>query len=163
MRSGEERDAELARAAIHSLVHDESPLVALTEHGPVLEESPGEPYSHILNGWVYALWGLRDVALGIGDGDAGRMYDVSLACLRRTIDSYDVGWWTRYSLYPHKLPDLAKPFYHNLHVDQMGILDRLTGCPEFAVAARRWRGYRTPANRARAIAQKAAFVATGYV
>ncbi len=162
VRSGDEHDAELTRGAIRSLLHDDSPLVETTAAGPILEESPGEPESHILNGWIYALWGLRDVEMSLGDADAAAMYERSLGCLRRTIESYDVGWWTRYSLFPHTLVDLAKPFYHSLHVDQADILHQLTGFSEFGDAAQRWRSYDTPLHRARAIGQKSLFVATGY-
>ena len=52
---------------------------------------------------------------------AGQMLAASTDCLLATLSSYDVGWWTKYSLYPHRLPDLAKPFYHRLHVDQLDV------------------------------------------
>jgi len=161
--SGDDNDAELARRASRSLVDDSFGLVSRTVNGPVLEESAGEPPSHILNGWIYALWGLRDVAVALEDDPAAAMYEASLGCLRQTIDRYDVGWWTRYSLYPHTLPDLAKPFYHRLHVDQLGILHRLTGFADFDEIAHRWRAYDTPQNVARAVAHKFLFVASGYV
>ena len=160
--SGDARDADLAQRAIRSLTDLDSDLVATTSAGPILEESPGEPTSHILNGWIYALWGLRDVELALGSAEAASMYEASLSCLRGMLDCYDVGWWTKYSLYPHKLPDLAKPFYHRLHADQAEILYRLTGHTEFGDAARRWRSYDTSVNWARAIAQKSLFVSTGY-
>jgi heparosan-N-sulfate-glucuronate 5-epimerase len=156
------RHAEIALAAIRPLVNDgDSDLVSMTSAGPVLEESLSSPPSHILNGWIFSLWGLWDVAVGIGDERAEKTYDASLNCLRQMLDKYDIGWWTRYSLYPHLLPDLAKPFYHRLHIDQVEVLYRLTGFDEFGRAARRWRGYDTPMRRMAAIAQKTLFVATG--
>jgi hypothetical protein len=75
------------------------------------------------------------------------------------IGSYDVGWWSRYSLYPHRLPDLAKPFYHRLHVHQLEVTARLVGEAELAETARRWAAYDTAPKRVGAIAQKALFVA----
>jgi heparosan-N-sulfate-glucuronate 5-epimerase len=161
--TADSRYAEIALGAVRPLVQEAgSDLVTLTCAGPVLEENPSSPPSHILNGWIYGLWGLWDVALGIGDEAAQRTYDASLNCLRQMLDQYDVGWWTRYSLYPHLLPDLAKPFYHRLHIDQVEVLYRLTGFEEFRSAARRWRGYDNHAYRIAAIAQKAMFVATRY-
>lgn len=154
---------DAALAAVRPLVAERgSDLVALTDDGPVLEESPSDPPSHILNGWIYSLWGVWDVAVATGDDAAGTRYHDSLLCLRRKLARYDVGWWTRYSLYPHRLPDLAKPFYHRLHIDQMDVLYRLSGCDDFAAAAARWRRYDTTPHRARAIAQKSLFVATRY-
>jgi hypothetical protein len=170
LAAGDPRHAEIALAAVRPLVTEAGPfvteadpcLVSLTPTGPVLEESPSDPPSHILNGWIFSLWGLWDVAIGIGDERAKKVYDASLSCLRQMLDDYDVGWWTRYSLYPHSLPDLAKPFYHRLHIDQVEVLYRLTGFDEFGSAARRWRSYDTPIHRMAAIAQKTLFVATRY-
>jgi hypothetical protein len=139
-----------------------SELVFDSDAGPVLEEVASDPPSHILNGWIYALWGLWEAKIVLEHEGAAGMLDASLECLRSTLHRYDVGWWTRYSLYPHMLPDLAKPFYHALHVDQVDVLHRLFGGAEFADAAARWRRYDTPVGRVRAVAQKAAFVASGY-
>src|SRR5581483_324092 len=155
--------ADIAVAAVQPLLAaGGSDLVSLTPDGPVLEEVDSSPPSHILNGWIYSLWGLWDVALGLGHDAARSMYEASLDCLRSTLDRYDVGWWTRYSLYPHRVPDLAKPFYHRLHIDQMEVLHRLTGVEGFGATAQRWRAYDTPAHRLAAVCQKAVFVATRY-
>lgn len=163
LATGNAQYAEIALAAVRPFVREGgSDLVSLTRAGPVLEETPSSPPSHILNGWIFGLWGLWDVAVGIGDEAARRTYDSSLNCLRQMLDRYDVGWWTRYSLYPHLLPDLAKPFYHKLHIDQVEVLYRLTGLDEFRSAARRWRGYDNHICRMSAIAQKTMFVATRY-
>jgi heparosan-N-sulfate-glucuronate 5-epimerase len=160
---GHDEDAELAVAAIQPLLRrDGWSVVADTERGPALEEGPSSPPSLILNGWIYALWGLRDVSVGLGHRDAGEMLSASSECLVQSLPRYDVGWWTRYSLYPHLLPDLAKPFYHRLHVWQAEIMYRITGEDSFRAAAARWLAYDQPIRRARLIAQKAAFVATGY-
>jgi heparosan-N-sulfate-glucuronate 5-epimerase len=139
-----------------------SELVCETEEGPVLEEGPSDPPSHILNGWISALWGLWEANLALHHEGAEETFESSLTCLRRMLKMYDVGWWTRYSLYPHLLPDLAKPFYHARHVGQVEVLYRLFGYPDLGTTARRWRAYDTRFGRARAIGQKAAFVATGY-
>ena len=159
---GDSLYADSAVAAVRSLHDPRSGLLVETSDGPALEEAPSEPPSLILNGWIYAIWGLHDVEVGLGDAHAGEMKAASIDCLRRKLPSYDVGWWTKYSLYPHRLPDLAKPFYHRLHVDQLDVMHRLTALPEFGELARRWRGYDTPARRVAVIAQKAIFVASGY-
>jgi heparosan-N-sulfate-glucuronate 5-epimerase len=161
--SGDPRHAEVALAAIRPLLDVRSDLVATTADGPVPEESPSQPPSHILNGWIYALWGLWEVQIALRESLAGDMLAASMACLRVKLPAYDVGWWTKYSLYPHLLADLAKPFYHRLHVDQVEILYRLTGFPDFAETAGRWRQYDTPSRRVASVLHKALFVATRYV
>jgi len=150
---GDERFAEDALRAIASLVH-ESELVDVTPDGPVLEEAPSRPPSHILNGWIYALWGLWDVAVGLDDAAALRGFEAGVGCLRRRLDRYDLGWWTRYSLAADGL-DVAKPYYHRLHVDQAAVLGRLAAAPDIAEASRRWAGYDRPVNVARALLSKA--------
>jgi len=160
---GAKRHAELARAAVAPLLErDPTSLVSRLPEGPVLEECPTRPPSAILNGWIYAAWGLRDVALGLGSEEARVAYDAAIAGIRAALPRYDVGWWSRYSLYPHRLPDLAKVFYHRLHVAQLDVLESVAGDGAFGSVAKRWRSYDTRWHRARLLSQKALFVASGY-
>lgn len=158
--SGDDRYGELALRAVRPLLEPgPERLVTSTADGPVLEEcGPCEPPSHILNGWIFALWGLRDVAVALADVRAERLLTDTTLCLARKLSEYDVGWWSKYSLYPHPLPDLAKPFYHRLHVTQLDILFRLSGLPEFGQTAARWRGFDTRPAVIAAVAAKIPFV-----
>jgi hypothetical protein len=158
----DDRFAELALDAVRPLFAADSHFVARGEHGPILEEGasrPGgpAPASHILNGWIYALWGLWDVHLGVDDAAARTLFDESVACLRNMLGRYDTRWWTRYDLYPHPLPHLAKPFYHRLHVNQTAMMYRLTAYREFAEFSERWRRYDGALRRTLAVAHKGAF------
>jgi hypothetical protein len=147
--------AEAALAAIRPLLGNGSAgLVCRTGAGPVLEEVPSEPPSHVLNGWIFGLWGLWDVATGLDDSEARARFEESSAALERMLLSYDVRWWSRYSLFPPVAPDLAKPFYHRIHVAQLPALHRMTGVPLYEEAARRWASYDRLANRTRAVAGK---------
>jgi hypothetical protein len=128
-------------------------LVRYGAAGPALEECPSEPSSTILNGWVYALWGLWDVAVGISDDVAAEMFSRSSSALEVMLPQFDTGWWTRYSLYP-AYEDLATPFYHRIHVAQIDVMARLSGACAFAAAAERWDGYVRPVSKARAIGTK---------
>lgn len=163
VETGEERWAELAAAAAEPLIDPDSPLVSATPDGPVLEEVPSDPPSHVLNGWISGLWGLRDLDAATGDERAARAFADGLACLERRLDRYDTGWWTLYSLYPHRLRDLAKPIYHRFHVTQMRGMHRLTGSARFGAAADRWASYDTPGRRALALAQKGLFAGSRFV
>jgi len=148
--------AEAALAAVRPLiVEDHVGLVARTAFGPSLEEVPTDPPSHILNGWIFALWGLWDVAISLGLAEARARFDASAEALAKMLLEYDVGWWTRYSLFPPVAPDLAKPFYHRIHVVQLPALHQMTGSNVFADAAARWSAYDRRSNRARAVAAKA--------
>ena len=158
-RSRDPQDALRARCALRPLLRlGPTGLVTSTDDGPVLEEvGAPPPTAQILNGWIFALWGVRDVAVGLGDDDAARAFDLGADCLARRLSLYDVGWWTRYSLYPRGYPDLAKPFYQRLHAVQLAILHTLTGRSLFRDTADRWRSYDRPLPVARALALKGRF------
>lgn len=161
LHTRDDRYADLAARAVRPLTSSTaSDLVTQTSAGPILEEAPSVPPSHILNGWMAALWGLWDVHVGLGAEREGATFQASLACLVAHLDSYDTGWWTLYSLHPHAVEDLAKPFYQRLHVDQLEVLHRLSGRDVLAETARRWRAYDVPSHRALAVGQKLVFALT---
>jgi heparosan-N-sulfate-glucuronate 5-epimerase len=156
LRTTDDVWADRARGAIRPLLYD-SELVSQTPAGRILQEAPTDPPSHILNGWIYALWGLWDAAVGLQDTEAAGEFAAGVAALRAMLPAYDVGWWTRYSLYPHLFKDLAKPFYHRIHVLQLEVTARATGNADLAATAERWRRYDRAPNRVAAVVQKGAF------
>jgi heparosan-N-sulfate-glucuronate 5-epimerase len=158
LSTGDDAWAGSARAAVAPLLELSGELVCSTPEGPILEEAPSIPSSHILNGWISALFGVLDVAIALDDARASHIFATSTEALRRHLGAYDTGWWTRYSLYPHPVEDLAKPIYHRLHADQIDMLHRVTGIQAFQEAAVRWRSYDRALPRMGAIAQKSLFV-----
>jgi len=116
----------------------------------VLEEYPGT--SGVLNGWIFSLWGLRDVGLDLGDRRAERLFESSSKALAARLSLYDTGWWSKYSLLEG---DLAKPFYHRLHIVQLRVMSELVYEPAFATAAERWERFDTRLAASRAVAAKA--------
>jgi heparosan-N-sulfate-glucuronate 5-epimerase len=160
LATGDDAFASAARSAIAPILAADDPrFVTHTRDGPILEEGPGSPPSHVLNGWIFSLFGLRDVAIALSEPRARELAEASTRCLLARLRDYDVGWWTRYSLFPHTMPDLAKPIYHRLHVDLMSVMHDLTGAPEFGAAAARWRSYDGPVRRSLAVLSKLPFVA----
>jgi heparosan-N-sulfate-glucuronate 5-epimerase len=149
----DEQAADIALHAIRPLLDGVAPFVVSSPAGPVLEEAPTVPSSRVLNGWIYALWGLWDVAVGLGSSEARVLFDESLKALQASLADYDTGWWSRYSLWAGGR-DLAKPFYHRIHVVQLEALHLLTGVPGFAAVASRWREYDTGTAAARAVLAK---------
>ncbi len=178
-----EDDAEYRRVVeimSHPLRDHGSPLVDQTADGPVLQEYPTKPASHVLNGWIWALWGLYDVALLDGgsaptttlqcDADlpsSAEAFDLGVRALANRLPLYEVDRsWSRYDLYPHRLVHVASPFYHRLHIAQLKVLSQLLPAPgisnvdggEFAAAAERWsQAFDHRATVARAVARKVAF------
>jgi len=152
--------SRLAEAAVAPLLARSPDLVVETGCGPALEEAPSNPASLVLNGWIFALWGLKDVALGLGDPAANALFEESACALERMLPRYDTGRWSLYSVFPHPLADLAKPFYHRLHCDQLEVMGALTGSASFSDASRRFRGYEHSSLRRAVVASnKLAFAA----
>jgi hypothetical protein len=134
---------ELAERAVTPLLDARDGLVVDLPEGPVLQEYPTTPPSHVLNGWVFALWGLYDVSL-ISTSSAGRRaaaaFEEGCLALRRLLPRYrSTGGWSRYDLYPHAIDHLASPFYHRLHIAQLEAMQSIAPSQEFSDAVEIWR------------------------
>jgi hypothetical protein len=132
---------------------------ARLDGGPFPEEYPTNPSSFVLNGAIYALWGLYDVWRGLDDAEAAKGFEEMLDTLVRNIDRWDLGYWSRYDLYPHPgFVNVASSSYHALHINQLQALDRIAPRPELASAAARFERYaESPINRRRAFVHKGLF------
>jgi heparosan-N-sulfate-glucuronate 5-epimerase len=160
LATGEERYADGARRAVKAM------LVPVAEGGtlaekdglPFLEEYPTKTPSCVLNGAIFAIWGLRDVGVGLGDAEATAWFERTADALATLLPRYDLGYWSTYDLYPHPLPNVASPAYHLLHIRQLTALDRLRPDPRFGEAIERFSRYREDqSDRRRAFLAKVAF------
>ena len=126
---------------------------------PFPEEYPTEPASFILNGGLYALWGLHDVAVGLGDSEARHLYDEMLDTFVANIDRWDLGYWSRYDLYPHPgVSNAASVSYHLLHINQLRVTNMLTPRHELLDAADRFERYASRRlDRLRGLGHKVVF------
>jgi heparosan-N-sulfate-glucuronate 5-epimerase len=126
--------------------------------GVFLEEYPTDPPSYVLNGGIFALWGAYDVWRSLDDDFAGRLFIEACESLAANIDRWDIGYWSRYDLYPHPRVNVASPGYHRLHVDQLRALHGLWALDSIGAAAVRFAGYASsPTCRSRAVVRKVGF------
>jgi hypothetical protein len=122
------------------------------------EEYPTDPPSYVLNGGIFALWGLYDVREGLGDEDAAREFEQGAGVLAANLHRWDTGYWSRYDLFPHPVMNVASSFYHALHTSQLEAMQVIAPRPEFESAARRFAGYaERRTNSGRAFARKVLF------
>lgn len=139
---------DAAVTAAGPLLEPSSGLISETPEGPVLEEYPTEPPAHVLNGWIFALWGLYDLAAASPPGgpsaDVGHAaayeFDRGVTTLAARLSLYETSFgWSRYDLYPHRIPHVASPFYQRLHVAQLRAMAILRpDVEEFSSQADRW-------------------------
>jgi len=122
------------------------------------EEYIVSPPTHILNGFIWAAWGVYDYFLATQDLSTKQLFTRAVQTLLHNLDRYDLGFWSLYEQSGNRLPMVASRFYHQLHIVQLRIMHRLTGENAFVQVANRWEGYaRSRSNRARALAYKAGF------
>jgi hypothetical protein len=158
--TGDERFAIGARDALKltEIRDGEGGVLGDVDGAPFLEEYPTRPASHVLNGAIFALWGVFDVGRGLGDEATEQRFRTLADALADRMDRFDTGYWSTYDLFPHPVPNVASPAYHLLHVNQLRALHRLHPRPELGAAAERFDGYRADQRkRRRALAQKVAF------
>jgi hypothetical protein len=138
---------------------DEGGVTFADERGDLwFEEYIVSPPTHILNGFIWAAWGVHDYFLATHEAAAEQLFAKAVQTLRTNLDRYDLGFWSLYEQSGTRLPMVASPFYHRLHVVQLRVMHRLTGDNFFAQYADRWEGYaRSPSKRTRALCYKGAF------
>jgi heparosan-N-sulfate-glucuronate 5-epimerase len=168
--SGDRKYKDAADAAFVSLtrpISDGGVLFEDADRNLWIEEYVVDPPTHILNGFIWALWGVFDYALATSDRAAQEVFARGVETLRRSLTAYDTGYWSLYELTAttaaSKLKMIASPFYHRLHTVQLRVMTEMTGDDCFSAVAKRWEQYaRSGKNRARALAEKSAFKLLNY-
>ena len=160
---------ERAEAFVEAAMRAAQPFRANVQHGGVvyrskrgdvfLEEIAAVPASHILNGHIFALWGLIELQSLQPQAWLGELIGAATATLRSRLTLYDAGYWSHYSLLgtPAGFRHVAVLKYHAFHIAQLRVTAALAGDPFFADAADRWQAYAdSPACRSRVLANTVA-------
>ena len=157
-------DDKYRRAAEQAFVSLTKPIAqggVLFEDGDKnlwIEEYIVDPPTHILNGFMWALWGVFDFWVASADAAAKAIFDRGGKTLLQNLARFDTGYWSLYEQSGTRLKMLASPFYHRLHIVQLRVMGNLTGDQQFADFAERWEVYaQRRANRARALVGKSIF------
>ena len=123
-----------------------------------IEEYLVTPPTHILNGFMWAAWGVRDYFLATGETQAQDLFARASATIVANLGQYDLGFWSLYEQSGTFLPMVASAFYHQLHIVQLRVMERMTGEAEYGRVAGRWERYgRSRLGRLRALVYKAVF------
>ncbi len=122
------------------------------------EEYLVTPATHILNGFIWAVWGVYDYFLATHDDRALHLFEAAVKTLRANLHRYDLGFWSLYEQSGTLLPMVASPFYHRLHIVQLRILYHMTGIETFAQFADKWESYAGSRSKlTRALCYKSVF------
>ncbi len=100
------------------------------------EEYPSTPSSYVLNGFIYALYGLYDYFRITKNKTAKIFIDESNKTLIDNIHKYDCFYWSKYDLLKK---ELVRYYYQkNVHVPQLKSLYLLTGNEIFNFYSLKW-------------------------
>lgn len=116
-----------------------------------LEEYPENTRSTVLNGYIFALFGIYDLVLLTRRDDVKEVLKVSLSTLEKNLPIYDAGFWTYYDLQK----TMSSPFYHSLHISLLNALYLLTGREPFKFFSEKWSRYeKNPFYKTKALLTK---------
>ena len=125
------------------------------ENGNIwLEEYSVSPPPHILNGFIFALFGVHDFYSATKNEKVLDLWKAGVQTVEKKLNLYDLGYWSLYNLV-HQHP-ATKP-YHALHVKQLKVLYELSGKTTFREYAEKWgKCLNNPISRGRATLKRGA-------
>jgi hypothetical protein len=114
------RYLQAARRAINAMLTPKTAggTAAYKGEDLILEEYPADAENTVLNGWIFAIFGLYDYQLAAKDNDVSIALDAAMRGLTSHLPQFDCGYWSLYDLEG----TIAGPFYQSLHITQLGAL-----------------------------------------
>jgi hypothetical protein len=88
-----------------------------------IEEDPIDNEKHILNGFIFAIYGLYDYFL-LTKADTENLLQASLTTVKNNVESHRVIDGLSYYCIQHKVQN---EYYHKVHISQMLMLYKITG------------------------------------
>lgn len=114
---------EAAKAAIDYMILpiENGGCTEFKDNNVIFYEVPG--HSAVLNGWIFAWWGLFDFVKITNDTNKyKKLLDQSLNSLIDYLPKFKHKIWSKYNL----SNSITSPFYHNLHIAQLKAMYDLT-------------------------------------
>jgi heparosan-N-sulfate-glucuronate 5-epimerase len=135
--SGEQQYLELCRRTRNSFdleLGEKYGFRSEDRYGLWFEEAPKLPANHILNGAIFALWGIYDYFRVSGERSPEETWKQGVRTILNALDDYDLGFWSLYDL----SGTITSYYYQSVHVKQMTSLFEQTGDEKFRTYAEKW-------------------------
>lgn len=97
--------------------------------------------THILNGFIWGLWGIYDYWLLTKNKDVKKLFQQYVKTIEQNIKDYDIGYWSLYELSKLPIKMRASIFYHKLHIVQLNVLFKMTQINLFENTSNNWNKY----------------------
>lgn len=133
------KSAELAAESMFTPIEDGGCTNIDSKGYKWIEEVIRHPPTHILNGFMWALFGVFDFYLLTKSEYYKNIFKDYVNTLKDNLYIFDAKFWSYYDASSDKM--LASSFYHRLHIVQLRILFRMTRLNIFKVYAEKWYGY----------------------
>jgi hypothetical protein len=119
-QTGQTRYLDAARGALQAMLLPKSSGGTAVYSGDslILEEYPARTLNPVLNGWIFAIFGLYDFGLVAADEEASRALSRTTQTLCDWLPRFDCGFWSMYD----DGETIASQFYHRLHIAQLDAL-----------------------------------------
>jgi len=118
IRNNYEREAKKALNALKKYCYN----------GQSIEEYPDV---EILNGWIYAIFGIYDI-------DDTTFFEENILNLKKKLNHYDLGYWSKYDTFDGFPSSL---FYHKVHIEQLNALYKITKDTTFKSYSDKWSNF----------------------
>ncbi|MCJ7691304.1 MAG: D-glucuronyl C5-epimerase family protein [Clostridiaceae bacterium] len=106
---------------------------------PVYEEFPSpHKTSGVLNGILFALFGVYDLVLLNKNQRAQNIFEKGVDSLKKLVPYYDLNYWTRYYLFDYPKKYTSSFTYHILVAEQLKAMFYLSGESIFVEYAEKW-------------------------
>lgn len=103
----------------------------------IMQKNP----THILNGFIWGLWGIYDYWLLTNNNDVKKLFERYVTTIEQNINRYDIRYWSLYELSKLPIKMRASIFYHKLHIVQLNILFKMTHIKLFETISNNWNKY----------------------
>jgi hypothetical protein len=111
-------------------------------------------YTHlplVLNGWIFALFGLLDFQKVTHDETITVLLYDTMSTMKKKLPEFDNGYWSMYD----NVSIIASPFYHKLHIALLNVMGDLFDDPCFFEYAKKFNDYtKKPSYRIKSFVKK---------
>ncbi len=104
------------------------------------DEYPSPSKFHVLNGFIFSLWGLLDLARIANVDKADDLYRNGLNTLSEWLPRFDMDFWSLYCV-SKGIRNPASVPYHRLHIEQMDTMYCITGEEIYKEYRSLWQDY----------------------
>lgn len=122
-------DVATRAANLLSVPVEDGGVLAVSQWGKSYEEYPSKPYSHVVNGFIFCLIGLKDLHMVSNEESIKDLFETGVETLIKMLDDWILPYWSKYDLVDitrGESVNLATRHYHYLHIDLLQILGLLT-------------------------------------